>query len=65
MRWWLTIDDELIGALDANGCFHDPVAVNAMLTAYGVDDPEGQMIARLVLRFLGMGRSEALYDDEE
>jgi hypothetical protein len=65
MLWWIRLDEELLGALDANGCFHDPVAVNEMLTAYGVEDQEGQRTAREVLRYLGIGRAEALFDDEE
>lgn len=65
MRWWLMIDEELVGARDANGCYNDPTATTAMLAAYGVEDPEGQKVARFVLRFIGMGRSEAMFDDDE
>lgn len=65
MRWWLRIDEELVGALDANGCFHEPVALNDMLTRYGVEDPDDQKTAREVLRYLGIGRAEALFEDDD
>jgi hypothetical protein len=65
MAFYVQMDEELVGALDENGCFHDPDAVNGMLTEYGVTDPESRRVARRLLRFLGIGRAEALFDDEE
>ena len=65
MRWWIKLDEELTGALDANGCFHNPVAVNDILERYGVTDDESMKTAREVLRYLGLGRAEALFEDDD
>ena len=62
---WVRFDEELVGALDQNGCFHNPDAVNRMLTEYGVRDTESRRIARRLIRFMGVGRAAALFDDEE
>lgn len=65
MRYWISLDEELVGALDQNGCFHHPTAVNEMLLQYGITDPEDQKTAREVLRYIGIGRAEAMFEDED
>lgn len=65
MRPWLELDQDLVGALDQNGCFHNPLAVNALLESRGIVDEESQYVCRQLLRALGFGRSEALFEDDE
>lgn len=64
MYFWVRLDEELVGALDSGGCFHEPVAVNAMLQCYGIEDEESQRTSREVLRYLGIGRAEALFEKD-
>ena len=64
MRWWIQIDEELVGALDANGFFHNPIATIEILRRYGVDDEDEQRTAREVLRYFGIGRAEATFEED-
>lgn len=59
MRYWIRLDQELVGALDSMGCHHSPQALNEMLTEYGMTDFEERRLARQLMRCLGSGRAEA------
>jgi hypothetical protein len=64
MRFWLRLDQELVGALDQSGCYHDPRAIDYLLGQWGWDDIEDLADARYLMRCLGTGRAEAFSDDE-
>lgn len=67
MRFFLRLDSELAGALDASGCYHNPTAVNGMLDEYGILDFEERRSARWLLRCIGDGRARGMQsvDDPE
>lgn len=62
MGFWLRLDQELIGDLDAAGCYHSSQALNAMLTEYGITEFEERRKARRLMRCLGSGRASAMQD---
>jgi hypothetical protein len=61
MRFWLRLDNELAGATDESGCYHDPRAIDYMLREWGwEDDVDDFTDARFLMRCLGSGRAVAL-----
>lgn len=63
MRFWLELDEELIGDLDSAGCYHGILAVDHILDVYEITDPEDRRDARRLLRCLGTGRAESFSED--